>query len=98
MFGQCINIFWDKDPYDIILPKKYDNLNLNYKLLDSADYIVRVSDGKKMIKNRYEGYTRGETDYTKPHISVYKTKETYKDHRYMIISKMFVYTITIALL
>ena len=50
-----------------------------------------------MIKNRYEGYTRGEADYTKPQISIYRTKQIYRDDKHVTISKMVLYSASIIL-
>ena len=87
MFGQCINIFWNKDCNDQILPGKYGNINLNYKLVDTADYIIRVSDGERMFQNRYEGYSR---------VSDYTINQTYKTSRRLYIKKI-IKTVTITI-
>jgi hypothetical protein len=95
MFGQCINIYWDKDSSEKILPNKYGNINLNYKLLNTADFIVRNSDQKKVIQNRYETYTRvGDYEIS----NIYKTNKPYNIRNKIKYVLLFVITIIILLL
>ena len=79
MFGQSINIFWNKDSDTLIRPGKYGDINLNYQLDNSGEYITRDTDKQRVFKNKYEGYSRGEFNYADKTIPKYKNSKSYSN-------------------